>query len=96
MPEMIPVKEANVSCRCGEDTGGTPELDARVIPHAVRHGAVIGALDGLRTDRALIVIAHHDPVPLLKQIDSKFGESLKREYVQEGPDAWKVQFTKVS
>lgn len=83
------------SCRCGEATSETPELDARTIPHAVRHGAVLGALDGLKAGASLIVVAHHDPVPLLKQVDDRFGMALTRTYVEEGPDAWKVMFTRV-
>lgn len=84
------------SCRCGEHTDETPELDARTIPHAIRHGAVLGAIDSLKQGASLVVVAHHDPAPLLKQVDSRFGAAMVREYVSEGPEAWKVKFTRVA
>ena len=37
------------SCGCGEVDGpGYPELDARAVPHAIRHATIFGALDAVR------------------------------------------------
>ncbi|WP_158253958.1 DUF2249 domain-containing protein [Cryobacterium sp. Y50] len=38
-------------------------LDARTIPHAIRHAAVIGALDAVVPGFARNVIEPHDPRP---------------------------------
>ena len=84
--------EEKHGCDCGHETSATPELDARLIPHEVRHAAILGALDSLKPGAALILVAPHDPKPLLAQIDAKYGDGFGREYVKSGPDAWKIRF----
>lgn len=88
--------EEKHGCDCGHETSATPELDARLIPHEVRHAAILGALDSLKPGAALILVAPHDPKPLLAQVDAKYGDSFAREYVQSGPDAWKIRFERAA
>ena len=89
----LPITEKH-TCGCGHHDEAEPELDATAIPHAVRHAAVLGALAGLRPGASLVLKAPHDPKPLLAQADQQFGDALTREYVQQGPDAWKIRFTR--
>jgi uncharacterized protein (DUF2249 family) len=84
--------EEKSGCDCGHETSATPELDARLIPHEVRHAAILGALESLKPGSALILVAPHDPKPLLAQVDAKYGDGFVREYVESGPDAWKIRF----
>ena len=84
--------EAQPGCACGEEHA-IPELDARLIPHAIRHGAVFGALSAVTPGGALILVAPHDPIPLLAQIADRHGEAIAVEYVQRGPEAWKLKLT---
>jgi uncharacterized protein (DUF2249 family) len=80
------------SCGCHDaHVHEDPVLDARVIPHAVRHGAIFGAVDALPPGGALVLVAPHDPLPLLAQAQQRYGESLSVEYLQRGPDAWHVR-----
>jgi len=84
-------------CNCGnEKSEGIPELDVRVIAHEIRHGAVLGALESLKPGKAMILVANHEPLPLLKQIDRKFPDLFTRTNVEEGPEVWKIQFTRAS
>ena len=54
------------SCGCGEqDPAGYPELDARAVPHAIRHATIFGALDAVRPGAGLVLVAPHDPLPRL-------------------------------
>lgn len=58
-------------CACGhEDDGALPELDATVIPHAIRHATIFGALDSIKPGFGMILVAPHDPKPLLAQSSS--------------------------
>lgn len=82
------------SCQCGHDGTEAHVLDVREIPHLIRHGAVLGSLRQLPAGASFILVAPHDPKPLLAQIQEEFGESVRHDYVQEGPDAWKIQLTK--
>lgn len=82
-------------CGCGGHDESLPELDARIIPHAVRHAAIHGVVDGLQPGAAFVLVAPHDPVPLLRQITERYGESIAVSYVQEGPEAWKLKLARL-
>lgn len=71
-----------------------PELDARIIPHAIRHGAVIGAFSQVRQGRAMVLIAPHNPLPLLGQLTEIEGDALEVTYLQQGPDVWRLRLAR--
>ncbi len=81
---------ATGGCACGGHDAEMPELDAQAIPHAVRHAAIFGALDGLRPGSGLVLSATHDPVPLLTQLRDRHADTFTTEYVQNGPDRWRI------
>ncbi|MFC5996508.1 DUF2249 domain-containing protein [Pseudonocardia hispaniensis] len=82
-------------CGCGEVDGpGYPELDARAIPHAIRHATIFGALDGVRRGGGLVLVAPHDPLPLLAQIEKRTPGTFAVEYLERGPEAWRLQFVR--
>ena len=91
----LPVAEVSTGCGCS-DAGAhaDPVLDARTIPHAIRHGAIFGALDSLSGGTAMVLIAPHDPLPLLNQARSRYPDGLTVEYLQSGPDAWHLRLTR--
>jgi uncharacterized protein (DUF2249 family) len=82
------------ACACGEHDADLPELDARTIPHAIRHGAILGALGQLAPGSGLVLVAPHDPQPLLRQINDLFGEAVTITYDQRGPEAWKLRMVR--
>ena len=98
MPHDLPLVESPAhACGCGE--ADVPTLDARVIPGAIRHGAILGALSQVRPGAGMILHAPHDPLPLLDQVRQTFGESVVIGYVdREGDlaagDGVRVTFTK--
>ncbi|WP_243062333.1 DUF2249 domain-containing protein [Humibacter sp. RRB41] len=80
-------------CECGVVAGAAlPQFDVREVPHAVRHAAVFGALDSLGPREGLVLIAPHDPLPLLAQIRERTGERFAVTYLERGPEAWSLQF----
>ncbi|MFN8125885.1 MAG: DUF2249 domain-containing protein [Candidatus Nanopelagicales bacterium] len=81
------------SCNCGAEPAD-PVFDARVIPHAVRHGAVFGALDSIAPGSALVLVAPHDPKPLLAQAHDRYDGALAVEYLQRGPDEWRLRLVR--
>jgi len=79
-------------CGCGEtDHGAEPELDVREIPHAIRHATVFGAFDSVAPGTAMILIAHHDPIPLLGQLQQRSGGQMAVEYLTRGPEEWRLR-----
>jgi uncharacterized protein (DUF2249 family) len=81
------------TCSCGEVNGPVVELDSSAIPHAVRHGAIFGALDALRPGHSLVLTASHDPLPLLAQLEQREPGRFSVEYLVRGPDVWRLAFT---
>lgn len=87
-PADAPVDRA---CGCGEvDPAGFPELDARAIPHAIRHATIFGALDGVRAGKGIVLVAPHDPLPMLAQLERREPGMFAVDYLQRGPEAWRL------
>lgn len=81
------------SCGCGgHDEPGHPELDARAIPHAIRHATIFGALEGVRPGSGMVLVAPHDPIPLLGQIAARWPGVFEVSYLQRGPEDWRLLF----
>ena len=72
-----------------------PTLDASRIPHAVRHGAIHGALDSRDVGESMILLAPHNPLPLLTEIEAR-DEDFEVTYLLEGPDDWHLKFTRTA
>jgi len=70
------------------------ELDARAIPHKIRHAAVHGVVDSLGPGRSFVLVAPHDPKPLLAQVRDHHGDDIAVEYLEQGPEAWRLQLTR--
>lgn len=91
LQNALPQVHPHTGCSCGEVDDDTPVLDARVIPHAIRHAAIMGALDSLGSGAALVLVAPHDPQPLLAQARARYPEGLGVDYLRQGPDAWHIR-----
>lgn len=84
-------------CSCGEVDGPElPELDARTVPHAIRHATIFGALDAVGAGGGMVLVAPHDPLPLLKQLEGRAPGAFSVDYLERGPEAWRLRFTRVA
>jgi uncharacterized protein (DUF2249 family) len=82
-------------CSCGEvDAPGFPELDARGVPHAIRHATIFGALDAVGPGAGLVLVAPHDPLPLLAQVEQRSPGVFEVSYLERGPEAWRLLFAR--
>src|SRR5690625_201733 len=84
------------NCECGEKNSGIPELDVQTIPHAVRHAAIFGILDGLHVGFGVVLSATHEPAPLLTQLAERSPGQFETEYLEEGPERWRLRVERVS
>lgn len=82
------------ACTCGEENKKHVTLDARLIPHAVRHASIFGALDALEADGSLDIIAGHRPMPLLAQLEQRSPGVFNTEFILESPNECVVRFTR--
>jgi uncharacterized protein (DUF2249 family) len=82
-------------CSCGEvDEAGYPELDARAVPHAIRHATIFGALDVVAPGGGMVLVAPHDPLPLLAQLEQRAPQQFDVSYLERGPEAWRIQLVR--
>ena len=81
------------ACGCAHDEGPVV-LDLRPIPHAVRHGAALGAVGSTRPGASLVLVAPHDPVPLLRQIQDMVPVEI--DYLERSPGEVHVQVTRLA
>ena len=86
--------EGPAGCGCNEVDVDMPELDVRTVPHAIRHATVIGAFDAIPAGGSLLLIAPHDPLPLLRQLSRRTGGAIAVSYEQRGPEAWHLRLTR--
>jgi len=70
-------------------------FDARGIAKRFRHAAIFGALDSLMPGETMRFCNDHDPLPLLAQLQNRYGTHLSIEYKQREPGAIVIDFTVV-
>lgn len=69
-------------------------FDARGVAKRFRHAAIFGALDALGAGETMRFVNDHDPLPLLDQIASRYGQAVTVRYVQREPGAIAIDFRK--
>lgn len=67
-------------------------FDARGIAHRFRHSAIFGAFDALQAGETMRFVNDHDPLPLLAQLENRYGDGVKIEYVDRQPGAVVIDF----
>ena len=69
-------------------------FDARGVAKRIRHAAIFGALDALNAGETMRFVNDHDPLPLLDQLVTRYGEGVTIRYVQREPGAIVIDFVK--
>jgi uncharacterized protein (DUF2249 family) len=67
-------------------------FDARGVARRFRHAAMCGALDSLMPGETMRFVNDHDPLPLLDQLEARYGEAVAIEYRQREPGAIAIDF----
>jgi len=80
------------TCHCVDEDEELPALDVRAVPHAIRHATVFGALDAIGPGAGMVLIAPHDPLPLLAQIEQRMPGRFTVSYLMREPGQCRVQF----
>jgi uncharacterized protein (DUF2249 family) len=60
-----------------------------------RHAAIFGALDSLHPGETMRFCNDHDPLPLLAQLQQRYGDGITIEYLQREPGAIVIDFTRI-
>lgn len=66
-------------------------LDVRSEPPIRRHELIFTSFDKLPVGDAFVLVNDHDPKPLYYQLEAEQTDKFTWEYLEEGPEAWRVQ-----
>ena len=94
MTKSVPLETTTTGgCGCGHHEEEDLVLDVRPIPHAIRHASVLGAFAAIPVGGSLVLVAPHNPVPLLNQLAER--SPIGVEYLVEGPDEWRLRINRL-
>lgn len=71
-------------------------MDVRPIPCSIKHGLILKTWFELPVGDHFILLNDHDPVPLRYQFQAEFGPAVSWEYLQRGPEEFRVKISKLS
>ncbi len=69
-------------------------IDVRTIFPRERHALIFQTFDALPPGAALELVNDHDPVPLHHQFAAVRPDQFSWQYLQQGPDLWRVRIGK--
>ncbi|MDE3228457.1 MAG: DUF2249 domain-containing protein [Chloroflexota bacterium] len=79
------------------DTTQQPEtLDVRVIPPPQRHPLIFQRFAALSVGGAFVLVNDHDPKPLYYQLNFEHNGELGWEYLEQGPQVWRVRVSRTA
>lgn len=69
-------------------------LDVTLLEPRKKHPAIFDRFDELAAGESFTIHNDHDPKPLYYQLLGERGDIFKWEYLEQGPDWWKVKISK--
>ena len=69
-------------------------LNVTKLAPAVKHSTIFERLAQLQEGENLIIDNDHDPAPLRYHLEAEHGDAYGWEYLEQGPDSWKVKITR--
>ncbi len=71
-------------------------LDVRPIPGRIKHATIFQRWLELPVGGNFVLLNDHDPIPLRYQFEGQFPGAFSWEYLQQGPDEFRVKITKLA
>ncbi|MFN8625014.1 MAG: DUF2249 domain-containing protein [Candidatus Binatia bacterium] len=71
-------------------------VDVRNTPPPQRHPLIFQTWEALQPGEAFELVNDHDPKPLYYQFKFEHDGKFSWDYVQQGPDVWKVHVGKTA
>lgn len=69
-------------------------IDARIYPPREKHTKIFETYNNLLSNEVMELINDHDPKPLYYQFMAEFPNQFEWEYIEQGPEIWKVAIIK--
>ncbi|HEY1388817.1 MAG TPA: DUF2249 domain-containing protein [Ktedonobacterales bacterium] len=72
-------------------TADVEALDVRQLPPARRHQVIFERFNVLPVGGSFVLVNDHDPKPLYYQLVAEYEGQLLWQYLEEGPEVWRVR-----
>lgn len=66
-------------------------VDVRTIIPRERHPLIFRTFDALQPGESFELVNDHDPKPLYYQLSAERPGQLEWQYLEQGPEVWRVQ-----
>jgi len=76
------------------DVTETDALEVRHLPPAQRHQVIFERFNALAVGGSFVLVNDHDPKPLYYQLVAEYQGQLLWQYLEEGPEVWRVRMGK--
>lgn len=70
-------------------------VDVREVPHSERHHLIFKTFNELPAGEAFVLLVDHDPKPVLFELDFLQKGKFSWNYLEQGPEVWRVQMAKI-
>ncbi len=71
------------------------KIDVRPIEPREKHVRIFDMFNSLKSGEKMEIINDHDPRPLHYQMLAENDGQFQWKYLEEGPEVWRVELTKV-
>jgi uncharacterized protein (DUF2249 family) len=71
-------------------------LDVRELQPRDRHPLIFDSFLALQPGEAMLLVNDHDPKPLYYQFQAEHTDRFAWDYLDQGPEVWRVRIGKVA
>lgn len=69
-------------------------VDVRTIIPRERHPLIFRTFEALKPGEGFELVNDHDPKPLYYQFQAEIGPSFDWQYLEQGPEVWRVRIAR--
>jgi uncharacterized protein (DUF2249 family) len=84
------LRGTHIMCEATDDSL-VEELDVRSLVPAQRHQTIFERVDELAFGASFVLINDHDPKPLYYQLEAEYPHQFSWDYLERGPEVWRVE-----
>ena len=77
-------------------TNFATQVDVRTIQPRERHPLIFSTFTNRPAGQAMELVNDHDPKPLYYQFEAELHGLFDWDYLEKGPDVWRVAITKLN
>ncbi len=71
-------------------------VDVRPLAPAQRHPLIFGTFEDLMPGQSFVLVNDHDPKPLYYQFAAERTGEFTWDYLEQGPEVWRVRIAKTA